>query len=118
MIAIKFSRIPEYFLERYDPEIAKWGMMRPFPATYLLTFNEGALAGDSPDPEQGKVLRGAWLLARISAKGVEIEPLSEKDEDAIAKHCALMQLRRVPARARLVEPPRPGLPIMPSTKRH
>lgn len=111
--SIKYYRIPDYFVERYDADLAAWANLRPFPSTRLITFREGAFAKDSPDPEQGKELLGAWLLARISRKGVEIEPLSKRDEDRIRAHCANMQFRGVPALARLVEPERPGLPVIP-----
>jgi len=56
---------------------------------------------------------GAWLLARISRKGIEIEPLSERDKEAILKHCARMQAAGIPASARLREPERPGIPVIP-----
>lgn len=113
---VKFSRIPEYFLERYDAEFAKWASEIPvgtFKSRRLFVFREGHLAANSPDPEQGKELVGAWLWARLSRKGVEIEPFTERDEDKIKAHCAKMQLAGVPARARLIEPERPGIPTLP-----
>ena len=110
---IKFYRIPDYFIERYDQEFVKWANVRPFPSTYLIAFNEGDLAERSPDPEQGRVWRGVWLFARISRKGVEIEPFTANDADKIERHCTKMQLAGVPARARLIEPERPGIPTIP-----
>lgn len=114
---VKFSRIPHYFIERYDAEFAKWANEIPrgeFKSRRLFVFREGAFAKDSPDPEQGKELVGAWLFARISRKGVEIEPFTKADEDRIRVHCTRMELLGVPARARLVEPPRPGIPTIPT----
>lgn len=114
---VKFSKIPAYFIERYDADFAKWANEIPrgeFKSRRLFIFREGALANDSPDPEQGKELLGAWLFARISRKGVEIEPFTTADADKIRQHCAKMQLHGVPARARLIEPPRPGIPTIPN----
>jgi hypothetical protein len=108
--------IPDYFLERYADEFAAWAAQIPtgeFKPTRLFVFREGDVAEFSPDPEQGKQLLGAWLLARISRKGIEIEPLTERDKAAILKHCARMQAARIPAAARLVEPERPGIPVIP-----
>ena len=111
--------IPDYFLERYREEFAAWAATiatGDFKCTRLFVFCEGDVAEPSPDPEQGKQLLGAWLLARISRKGIEIEPLTERDKEAILKHCARMQAARIPATARLVEPERPGIPVIPFGK--
>ena len=108
--------IPDYFLERYLDEFAIWAgtiATGDFKCTRLFVFREGDAAEPSPDPEQGKQLLGAWLLARVSRKGVEIEPLTERDRAAIYKHCERMQAARIPAAAHLVEPPRPGIPTIP-----
>jgi hypothetical protein len=105
--------IPDYFLERYEDEFAKWAAQIPsgeFHPLRLFTFNEGAVAPPSPDPEQGRQLLGAWLFARLSRRGVEIEPYRESDREAIIKHCERMQRAGIPARTRLVEPARPGIP--------
>ena len=114
--------IPEYFLERYKDEFARWSVYRDAdgraPPTWLFTFNEGDLADDSPCAEQGKELPGAWLfmkrwLGRDGKMHVEIEPHRERDRAAIRKHCEKMQAARVPAWAKLCEPPRPGIPVIP-----
>ena len=114
--------IPEYFLERYRDEFARWSAYRDVdgraPSTWLFTFNEGDLAKNSPCPEQGKEVSGAWLfmkrwLGRDGRMHVEIEPHRERDCEAIRKHCEKMQAARVPARARLAEPERPGIPVIP-----
>ena len=112
----KISGVPDYFVARYFHEFVKWAKMIPtgdFPATYLITFNEGDLAEDSPDPEQGKQLLGGWLLAKISSRFIECEPYSELDRDRIRKHCDRMQRAGVRSRDRLVEPERPGIPVIP-----
>jgi hypothetical protein len=108
--------LPDYFLERYREEFAKWASTittGDFKCTRLFVFNEGDCAEWSPDREQGKQLLGAWLLARVSRKGVEIEPLTGRDREAIERHCARMAAAGIPANARLVEPERPGIPTIP-----
>lgn len=112
---VKFDRIPDYFLERYDGEIAAWAQnfakIGPIKAFVL---KEGHFADSSPDPEQGAELIQVRLLARMSRKGVEIEPFTKRDAELIAKHCAKMQREGVAACAVLKEPPRPWLPFMPA----
>src|SRR3974390_1666910 len=96
------SRIPEYFLERYEAEFAKWAAQIPtgeFHPLRLFVFKEGDAAPSSPDPEQGKQLLGAWLFAKLSRAGVEIEPYREQDREAIGKHVERMQRAGIPARA-------------------
>jgi hypothetical protein len=108
--------LPLYFLERYEDEFAAWAAEIPrgeFKARRLFVFREGDVAEWSPDPEQGKQLLGAWLLAKISRAGVEISPYREADREAIAKHCERMQRAGIPSRARLIEPERPGIPTIP-----
>jgi hypothetical protein len=105
--------VPEYFVARYFHEFVKWAGQigtGEFQPTRLFVFNEGALAKDSPDPEQGKELLGAWLFAKIGARTIECAPYREHDRDLIKRHCSRMQLFGVRARDRLVEPPRPGIP--------
>jgi len=114
---VKFLAVPDYFLERYDDEIAAWannfakiGPVKSF------VLREGGFADPSPDPEQGAELIVVRLFARLSRKGVEIEPYTERDRRNIARHCEKMQRQGVPARAQLAEPPRPWLPFMPEIK--
>ena len=105
--------LPEYFVARYFHEFVTWARQIPtgeFKPTRLFVFNEGALARDSLDPEQGKELLGAWLFAKIGKRTVECAPYREHDRDLIRRHCSKMQLFGVRARDRLVEPPRPGIP--------
>jgi hypothetical protein len=107
------KHIPEYFLQRYQREFAAWAatlQTGEFNPRRLFVFREGGAAECSPDPEQGPQLLGAWLLCKISRAGVEIEPFSERDREAIAKHCARMQRAGIAADAELVEPARPGIP--------
>lgn len=105
--------LPHYFVARYFHELRKWAEQIPtgeFKPTRLIVFNEGALTDDSPDPEQGKQLLGAWLFAKIGKRSIECTPYREHDRDLIRRHCAKMELHGIKARDRLVEPPRPGIP--------
>jgi len=111
---VKFNDVPDYFLDRYDDEIAAWannfakiGPVKSF------VLREGPFADPSPNEEQGAELIVVRLIARMSRKGVEIEPYRERDRRNIARHCEKMQKFGVPARARLIEPDRPWLPFMP-----
>jgi len=105
--------LPDYFVARYFDEFVKWARQIPtgeFKCTRLFVFNEGDLADDCPDPEQGKEMLGAWLLARISSRFIECEAYSELDRDRIRNHCRKMISFGVRSRDRLVEPERPGIP--------
>jgi hypothetical protein len=115
---VKFADVPDYFLERYDAEIAAWAnnFARIGPVKSFM-LREGGFADPSPDPEQGAELLVVKLIARLSRKGVEIEPLTERDCRLIARHVEKMQRNNVPARARLTEPPRPWLPFMPTIEK-
>jgi hypothetical protein len=122
MAMSQIKNIPDYFLERYEDEFAKWASYRDddgrAPSTWLFTFNDGEVAPHSPDPEQGRQLLGAWLFAkrwvgRDGRNHVEIEPHREQDREAIMKHCERMQRAGIPSRAVLREPERPGIPTIP-----
>lgn len=126
---VKIDRIPEYFLDRYDQEIAAWAMNaakinpkvddkgRLTESVKTFILREGEFSKPSPQEDQGAELLAVRLIARFSAKGVHIAPASEMDENLIANHCQKMQLLGVPARARLIEPARPGLPFLPNIRR-
>jgi hypothetical protein len=108
--------LPEYFVARYFDEFVAWAKQIPqgvFKPTRLFVFNEGELAEWSPDPEQGKQMLGAWLFARISSKAIECEPFNDSDRTAIERHCRRMIAARVNPRDRLIEPERPGIPVIP-----
>jgi hypothetical protein len=105
--------LPEYFVARYFPEFVKWAQQIPrgeFKPTRLFVFKEGAFAADSPDPEQGKELLGAWLFAKIGKRTIECAPYRDHDRDLIRRHCSRMQLFGIRSTDRLVEPARPGIP--------
>lgn len=112
---VKFEHVPEFFIERYDSEIAAWannfdkiGPVKSF------ILREGHLADLSPDPEQGAVLIQVKLIAKMSRKGVEIAPHTIRDQRMIALHCEKMERAGMPANGFTKEPERPGLPFMPN----
>lgn len=111
---VKFDRIPDYFLERYDLEIGAWAQnfakIGPVKAFIL---REGHLAASSPNPEQGAELIQVKLIAKMSRKGVEIAPFTRRDETLIALHCEKMQRAGMPSRGFTKEPERPGMPFIP-----
>jgi len=112
--------LPDYFVQRYGLELREWG--RNFSQIGLvktIVLREGNLSDMSPDPEQGAVLLGVKLQARIERmKGDEmqivISPMREQDERVIANHVQKMTSVGIRPRAELVEPPRPGMPFMPT----
>ena len=112
---VRFSAIPDYFLDRYDGEIGAWadnfGKIGPVKS---LVLREGYLADLSPDPELGAQLIQVKLIARLSRRGVEICPLTRRDEVLIALHCEKLMRAGLPARAFTAEPERPWLPFMPT----
>jgi hypothetical protein len=111
--------LPDYFVARYFYEFLAWARLAStpdFPCTRLFVFNEGDFADWSPDREQGKVMPGAWLLAKIGKRFVECEAYSELDRDKIRNHCKKLQSLGVRSRDRLAEPERPGIPVIPFGK--
>lgn len=112
---VKITGIPDFFLERYDLEIAAWAAnFEKIGPVKSFILREGYLADLSPDPEQGAVLIQVKLIAKMSRKGVEITPFTKRDETLIALHCEKLQRAGIPARAVLQEPARPWLPFMPT----
>lgn len=111
--------VPDYFVHRYAFELREWA--RNFKKIGLkkkIVLREGTLSDLSPEPEQGAVLLGVTLVAKIERlKGDElrlvVSAASEMDERTIANHVQKMEKWKIPARAELVEPPRPGIPLMP-----
>lgn len=116
---VKFDRIPDYFLERYDREIAAWAenFVKIGPVKSFV-LREGHLAAPSPNPEQGAELIQVKLIARLSRKGVEISPLEPRDETLIALHCEKMERGGLGSKQYTPEPERPWIPFMPSIKPH
>lgn len=115
-----FERIPDYFVERYDPEICAWAAnFSKIGPVKGIVLREGHLSDVSPDPEQGAVLLQVKLLARMERlkDRVTIEPFDEQSGMLIAKHCEKMVRHKVHPRMILREPARPWLPFMPVTGR-
>ena len=111
---VKVDRIPDYFMVRYDEEIVAWAAnFAEIGPVKAIVLREGPFSDISRNEEQGAELLLVELLARMSRRGVEIEPYTELDERLIAKHCRKLQRLGVHPRAVLKEPERPGLPFMP-----
>ena len=112
---VKFERIPDYFLERYDAEIAAWAEnFRKIGPVKSFVLREGHLAATSPNPEQGAELIQVKLIARLCRQGVEISPLEPRDETLIALHCEKMARAGLGSKQFTPEPERPWLPFMPA----
>lgn len=111
-----FKRIPDYFVERYDDEICAWGAnLRKIGRIKSFILKEGTLADLSPDPDMGAVLIQVQLRMEYvhATNTVFVYPNTEIDEEKIRKHCERMQRAGVPARAKLAEPERAGIPFLP-----
>ena len=112
--------LPEYFVNRYAYELREWGRnLQRIGLVKTIVLREGTLSDLSPDAEQGAVLLGVRLKAEIERMGGDeirlvISPQTENDARIIAKHVEKMTRVGIPARAELVEPPRPGMPFMPT----
>jgi hypothetical protein len=112
---VHIDRIPEFFLERYDREIAAWATnFEKIGPVKTFVLREGHLANVSPDPEQGAELIGVKLICKISRKGVEIAPYTPRDEVLIALHCEKLQRAGIGSKQFTPEPTRPGLPVFPT----
>lgn len=112
---VKIDRIPDFFMERYDSEVAAWAnnFDRIGPVKSFI-LKEGHLAASSPDPEQGAELIQVKLIAKVSRKGVEITPYTKRDETLIALHCEKLARAGLRSKQFTPEPVRPGLPFMPA----
>jgi hypothetical protein len=126
-VRAEFERIPEYFVQRYGLELREWGRnLTRIGFIKTIVLREGTLSDLSTDEEQGAVLLGVKLRGRIERLNGDdilwlVRPDTEQDERLIAKHVEKMTRVGIPARAELVEPPRPGIPILPTVagaKRH
>jgi hypothetical protein len=112
-----FDRIPDFFVERYDEELQAWGRnFGKIGPIKTIVLKEGPFSDLSPDPEQGAVLLGVKLIAKMerSRDRVEVSPLSERDEEIIRRHCEKMQRLNIHPRKFWKEPERPWLPFMPT----
>lgn len=116
--SVRFTGIPEYFLERYAPEINAWALnVRKIGLVKAFILREGYLADPSPNPEQGAQLIQVKLKCQPWLGGVEISPLEERDGALIAIHCDKLKRHGVAPNAILKEPPRPWVPFAPSIGR-
>ena len=116
---VQFNRIPDYFLERYDREIAAWANnFQKIGPVKSFVLREGHMAATSPNAEQGAELIQVKLICKMSRRGVEIAPLEQRDEVLIALHCEKMARAGLRSKQFTPEPERPWIPFMPSVKPH
>lgn len=112
-----YERLPEFFCIRYDEELQRWGRgFREIGPVKGIVLKEGPFAEASPNPEVGPVLIQVRLLARMSgppADRVTVEPLTERDEEQIRKHCEKLVRLGVGPRQFWKEAPRLWVPGMP-----
>ena len=112
-----FDNIPDFFVERYNEEIEAWAanFSKVGPVKQVI-LKEGPFADVSPDPEQGAVLIGVKLIAKMErVRGrVTVSPMGERDEELIRKHCDKMVRLNIHPRKFWKEPERPWLPFMPT----
>lgn len=112
--------VPDYFAHRYATELRAWAAnLKKIGLIKHIVLREGYLSDLSPNEEQGAVLLRVALKAVIERKaGDELEIVvsasTEQDERLIRKHCEKMQKAGIPAGVVLVEPERPGIPILPN----
>jgi hypothetical protein len=107
--------IPEYFVHRYQDELRAWAHnFKKIGFKKHVVLREGGLSAAS---ENGAVLIGVELVARIDRKqGDDLEIVvgaDERNERLIFDHCQKLQRAGIPAGMVLVEPARPGIPILP-----
>jgi hypothetical protein len=112
---IKIDRIPDFFLERYDRELAAWAAnFDKIGPVKTFVLREGHLANPSPAEDQGAELIAVKLIAKMSRKGVEISPFTKRDETLIALHCEKLRRAGLGSKQFTREPDRPGLPFFPT----
>lgn len=112
-----FERIPDFFVERYDEELQAWGRnFGKIGPVKTVVLREGPFADLSPDPEQGAVLLGVRLVAKMERlrERVTVSPQGERDEAVIRRHCEKMERLNIHPRNFWKEPERPWLPFMPT----
>ena len=111
-----FDRIPDFFIERYNEEICAWAAnFSKIGPVKTIVLKEGPFSDLSPAEDQGAVLLGVRLIARMERlrDRVTVRPAGERDEAIIARHVRKLMALGIGPRMFWKEPPRPGLPFMP-----
>ena len=107
--------VPDYFVARYFLELVAWAKnFQKIGVIKSIVLREGAYAEPSPDEEQGRELIQVKLIAKRGRDLVEAAPYRERDRRNIANHCQKMIDLGIAPQTQLVEPPRPGVPFMPT----
>lgn len=116
------TTVPDYFVHRYAAELRLWAAnFKKIGFRKRIVLREGGLSELSPNAEQGATLYGVDLVAKIDrAQGDDlvicVSAVDEQSEMLIRRHCEKMERNRIPAGLVLVEPERPGIPILPSIR--
>lgn len=110
--------VPDYFVLRYQDELRAWAHnFKKIGFRKHVVLREGGLADLSPNPEQGAVLISVELTARVDRLDGDdlriVVGADEQNEALIRRHCEKMERNGIPAGLVLVEPDRPGIPILP-----
>lgn len=93
-----FERIPDLFVELYDPQFQTWAReFRTRGTECAIVFNLPPGKVPLLDGEGRRIAAGCWLSAEIDRSRpqtprVIIRPKTEHDEEMIAKHCREMRL--------------------------
>lgn len=88
-----FEKIPDLFVEIYDPQLKTWAAeFRTRGPKCAIVFNPAPGAKPLFDGEGRMVAAGAWLAAEVDRSQpqnprVIIRPATEHDEEMIARHC-------------------------------
>lgn len=112
--------VPDYFVHRYAQELRLWAAnFKKIGFVKTIVLREGGLSDLSPNEEQGAVLIGVKLTAKIDRlQGDDLEicvsALDQENEMLICKHCEKLERNNIPAGLVLVEPERPGIPFLPT----
>ena len=110
--------VPDYFVARYFSELVAWAKnFTKIGVIKSIVLREGYYSESSPDEEQGAELIVVKLIAKRGLRFVEVAPYRERDRRNITNHCQKMRDLDIPPTAKLIEPPRPWLPFMPTIER-
>lgn len=112
--------VPDYFVHRYQTELRLWAVnFAKIGTRKHIVLREGNLSDLSPNEELGAVLLRVALTAKIERRSGDdfeicVSAASEQDEMLIRRHCEKLQGAGIPAGMVLIEPERPGIPILPN----
>lgn len=96
MITVFDAKIPEIFVELYDPQFRLWAReFRTRGRKCAIVFNLAPGSEPKFDEDGRMIAAGAWLEAQVEAgigePRIVIKPASEHDAEMIARHCHEMK---------------------------